>query len=353
MKTTRLITFLALFTSVYGGAHYYVFGRLFTWFGAPLGITYIAIVTAVILLFPVATALEQRYLNWVTRIIYTVSSIWTGVLGILVFCVLIAEIIAVVWGGVFAALFATITTTVLGVYALINGRRFIVQEHTITGEVKKPFRFALITDAHAGAVHGKRYLQLIVDRIKQEQSLDAVCISGDLVDGPGKLPDDLLKPLDEINVPVLYSFGNHEEYVGEQEVARVLKGRKITSLRSQYHDFKEVRVIGVDDSEDKKQVLKETSGLTKIDSYNILLYHRPDGLVDAAKNGVNLMLSGHTHNGQIFPFNLLVRLRFPRKKGWYTHGNTKLYVSTGTGTWGPPMRLGSRSELTFITVLPA
>ena len=82
----------------------------------------------------------------------------------------------------------------------------------------------------------------------------------------------------------------------------------------------------------------------------MLLYHRPRGLESAAEAGVDLMISGHTHNGQIMPFNLAVRKVFDKVKGMYRHGKTRLYVSQGTGTWGPVMRVGTLSEITLFEI---
>ena len=86
--------------------------------------------------------------------------------------------------------------------------------------------------------------------------------------------------------------------------------------------------------------------------FNILLYHRPSGWEDAISHGVDLMLSGHTHNGQIFPFNFLVKQQFARIKGHYQKDNAHLYVNCGTGTWGPLMRLGSLNEISCFDLLP-
>jgi len=89
------------------------------------------------------------------------------------------------------------------------------------------------------------------------------------------------------------------------------------------------------------------------DAFRILLYHRPDGAEDAALWGAHLMLCGHTHNGQIVPFNYVVRRVFPRIQGRYDVDGMQLYVSPGTGTWGPVLRLGSRSEISLITLVSA
>jgi hypothetical protein len=82
------------------------------------------------------------------------------------------------------------------------------------------------------------------------------------------------------------------------------------------------------------------------------MYHRPRGLEAAADAGIDLMLSGHTHNGQIFPFNFVVSSVFDKVKGMYKNGNSRLYVSQGTGTWGPVMRIGTRSEITLFEITP-
>ena len=112
-----------------------------------------------------------------------------------------------------------------------------------------------------------------------------------------------------------------------------------------------MQLIGIDDAEPKSQVSKVLNTLQPDpEGYRVLLYHRPDGADDAARWGVDLMLCGHTHNGQIVPFNFLVRRIFPRIKGLYEIDDMRLYVSPGTGTWGPILRLGSRCEISIITL---
>jgi predicted MPP superfamily phosphohydrolase len=114
-----------------------------------------------------------------------------------------------------------------------------------------------------------------------------------------------------------------------------------------------VQLIGIDDSEHPAQVKRE---LAKLDidpsRFVLLLYHRPYGLSAAAAAGVDLMISGHTHNGQIVPFNFVVGRVFKRLVGLFSEGLTHLYVSPGTGTWGPVMRLGSRGEVTLFEIQP-
>jgi predicted MPP superfamily phosphohydrolase len=85
----------------------------------------------------------------------------------------------------------------------------------------------------------------------------------------------------------------------------------------------------------------------------VLLAHQPKAIFDAARLGVDLQLSGHTHGGQIWPFTYLVKLQQPYLEGLHRHGDTQIYVSSGTGYWGPPMRLGTRAEITRLTLTAA
>ena len=144
-------------------------------------------------------------------------------------------------------------------------------------------------------------------------------------------------------------------YEDLDEILTRLERLGVNVLRSAsvFHDT-EVQVIGIDDMDDAGQVGRELGKLdVDTDRYVILLYHRPRGLEDAAAAGVDLMLSGHTHNGQIFPFNLIVRRVFEHIVGIYRHGSTTLYVSQGTGTWGPVLRFGTRAEITQFFVTPS
>ncbi|MED5227799.1 MAG: metallophosphoesterase, partial [Pseudomonadota bacterium] len=113
-----------------------------------------------------------------------------------------------------------------------------------------------------------------------------------------------------------------------------------------------LQLIGIDDADDVHQVGRELANITlDPQCFKVLLYHRPSGWDSAVKAGIDLTLSGHTHNGQIFPFNWLVKQQFKLITGLHRSGQCQLYVSPGTGTWGPVMRLGSRNEITCIDLV--
>jgi predicted MPP superfamily phosphohydrolase len=114
-----------------------------------------------------------------------------------------------------------------------------------------------------------------------------------------------------------------------------------------------IQFIGIDDHEHPGQVGRVLPFIdVKRDHYSILLYHRPHGLEAAHSHGIDLKLSGHTHAGQIVPFHLAVNRVFEYTRGLYRHGDTCLYVNEGTGTWGPTLRLGTRSEITVFELEP-
>ncbi|MFA6089803.1 MAG: metallophosphoesterase, partial [Candidatus Woesearchaeota archaeon] len=178
---------------------------------------------------------------------------------------------------------------------------------------------------------------------------DVVVITGDFVDGSGKLSIKTFEQLNNIKAPTFMVMGNHEFYEGEQRVIDLLSETKVKVLRNESELIKGINIIGLDYSENKSYVAEHLKNIEFNNSKpTILLNHVPMGYEDAAKSGVKLQLSGHTHNGQIFPFTLLVKARFPKINGLYNIDNLSLYVSPGTGTWGPPMRLGSKNEITVL-----
>ena len=161
-------------------------------------------------------------------------------------------------------------------------------------------------------------------------------------------PKDIAS-LSNLKAPIYFSIGNHERYAGLEWVIPMLEGVGCVLLRTQAMTFGNLQLIGIDDAEDQHQVENELAKIDlKPECFKVLMYHRPLGWEAAIGSGIDLMLCGHTHNGQIFPFNWLVRQQFQKIRGLHTRDNCHLYVSPGTGTWGPAMRLGSRNEITCI-----
>ncbi|MFT5172574.1 MAG: putative MPP superfamily phosphohydrolase [Gammaproteobacteria bacterium] len=316
---------------------------------------------AALLVSPAALFIGSRRLpsplrHWSARLVY----LWLGASWILM-CLslpwelvyLLAPLDARLSGLALLALFTAITS-----FACVNANRLrVVTVRLSSPKITKPIRALQLSDVHVGS-RSPAFLARVV-KASNALAPDVVFITGDLIDGQGVKRTDLA-PLGTIKAPAFFVIGNHERYVDCDEICIKLRNLGLHVLRNQSEQVRvngvDLCVSGIDDADDPAQVgdvLATNEALWEFCSraYSILLYHRPDGLEDAAQAGFDLMLCGHTHNGQLVPFNALVKRRFPRIKGLYRHGSTSLYVSVGTGTWGPPMRLGSVNELTILELV--
>ena len=220
----------------------------------------------------------------------------------------------------------------------------------IRGEVK----IAFVADTHFGATVGIKRAESL-NKILQQIKPDLIVFSGDIFETDSK--DSA--PFAEILARILPGkkfgvFGNHEYYQGLQNARQSFKKAGINLLENESTLFNNINIIGVNDiktarisKQNFENILKEN---VKPNTFNLLLTHTPLHFDTAAQNGINLMLSGHTHRGQIWPFNFLVRLTTPYVYGHFKTGNSDLIVTSGTFFWGPPMRLFTNNEITLITL---
>ena len=217
--------------------------------------------------------------------------------------------------------------------------------------LNQPVRFIQITDVHIGS-RSKGFLDKVITRVNREKP-DFLCITGDFIDATG-VPESDLVALKSVVGPIYFCLGNHEKYEDLDEIIQRLQNLGVEVLRDESAMYREdIQVIGIDDMEDPLQVEKQLKHIELVpEAFKLLLYHRPRGLEAASANQIELTLSGHTHNGQIFPFNLMVGRVFDRIKGMYQLGAARQYVSQGTGTWGPVMRIGTFSEITKFELEP-
>lgn len=220
-----------------------------------------------------------------------------------------------------------------------------------------------ITDVHVGHTIKKDFVKKMVDLINT-QNADMVVITGDLIDKNIEKMTDDIDPLKELKSKygTFFVYGNHEYFHGYEKIGEYLKNLNITVLDDESlivgGNKKSFNLIGIKDKIGERLGL----GVSNIDKAfgdinsslnNIVLVHQPSMIKKLEQYNPNLVISGHTHGGQIFPFSYLVGLEQPYLAGLYRHNkNTQIYVSRGTGFWGPPIRVLAPSEISKIIIKP-
>lgn len=249
------------------------------------------------------------------------------------------------------ALSVMITGALLVILAIVLSYPISVRRLDLCSKkVTRAWRVAQISDVHIGS-RSREFMQRVVSRLNRLEP-DFVVVTGDLVDSSAVGIEDL-QSLGSLSARTFFSLGNHERYADLDKIISMAHRLGMTVLRQASETVGEITFVGIDDADRTDQVLRSLPSIPfDAATYTILLYHRPVGWEDAIERGIDLMLSGHTHNGQIFPFNLLVKQQFPRIRGMHREGGHCLYVSPGTGTWGPLMRLGSMNEISLFTISP-
>ncbi len=224
------------------------------------------------------------------------------------------------------------------------------------------FKIVQLCDLHIGGILGRDFVEQVV-RHTNDLHPDVVAIVGDLVDGSVAKLRPALRPLTELKAAhgLFFVTGNHEYYSGsgaadwmaelERMGFRVLRNERV-AIGSAQASFDLAGVpdhgaVRFPDDGPSENVALAMSGRDPSRAV-VLLAHQPIAIHQAARLGVDLQLSGHTHGGQIWPWGALVRLQQPFIRSLHRVGETQLYVSCGTGYWGPPMRLGAPAEITEI-----
>ena len=221
---------------------------------------------------------------------------------------------------------------------------------TTTKPIEKPLTIVLASDLHIGYHNRKAELSRWVNLINAEKP-DLVLIGGDIIDRS-------LRPVNEgnyaeefrrIEAPIYTVLGNHEYFSNVVEAERFFKEAGIVLLKDSVAHFKGIDIIGRNDRTalrraSVKTLSKGTQGFT------ILLDHQPYHLEEAEQAGIDFQFSGHTHRGQVWPISWITDALYEKSWGFHQRGNTRYYISSGLGIWGPKIRIGTRSEYLVLHV---
>jgi predicted MPP superfamily phosphohydrolase len=227
------------------------------------------------------------------------------------------------------------------------------------------FTIAQISDMHIGPTIKGRHLSAIVDAVN-ELNADLVAITGDLVDGSVAELAAHTASLGRLNSThgSFFVTGNHEYYSGAPAWIAEMRRLGINVLLNEHvvldHGGADVVIAGVTDysagffdPSQRSDPVAAIAGAPGDAGVNVLLAHQPRTAIAAQSAGYQLQLSGHTHGGQFLPWNFFVRFQQPFTAGLHRLGKLWVYVSRGTGYWGPPKRLGAPSEITHLKLVPA
>ena len=230
------------------------------------------------------------------------------------------------------------------------GNKIFSKEINISSnKIKENKSFIFISDVHLGS-NSTKHLLKIIKEIKKYK-FDFILIGGDLVDS-SSVNINSLKHFKKLQCPIYFVTGNHEHYIkNSKSFLSQLENYNINYISNKAIHINDINLICVDDNHSKQQQIEIVNNHLKQDEYNLLLVHKPSIWLDIREN-VDLMLSGHTHNGQIIPFNFFVRIQFKFKYNLYKFRNSFLYVSSGSGPWGPKMRFGTYNEVILFKLSP-
>jgi predicted MPP superfamily phosphohydrolase len=383
-RRARLGTFIAIALSILGVVHGYLWLRLVWDPSLPRSAFWVltAALAGLFLAIP-ATFYVARRDHGVRRLVALTGYIWMGTAFILL--VLLASTDAVRLVGavvsrlvgdapaddghrVAVARFFAAATLLAGGLAAIAALRsalgpVVVREvHVRLERLPKEMHGTTIvqlSDVHVGPTIRRDFVDRIVQRVNA-LGPDLVAITGDLVDGPVSHLNDAIAPIADLKsrYGTYFVTGNHEFYSGSEAWCRKLRELGVRVLRNEHVSVGEGKasfdLAGVEDHDGGRfgapsDVAKAVEGRDTSREL-ILLAHQPRSAFAAERHGVGLQLSGHTHGGQIWPWSYLVYLQQPVVAGLARVGRTLVYVSRGTGYWGPPMRLGAPAEITRITL---
>jgi hypothetical protein len=377
MKKINFVIFFSIALSVYALINYYIFIR--EWEAGGFQSTWRTIYVAAFLLLSISfiagRILERVTLSWFSSTLVLLGSFW---LAAMVYFLLFAFAIDIIRLLNFIvpffpsfltvnpertkeitsfAIIVVVLVIVLGGY--INARTPIIKTLELSisknGRTIKSLNIAVASDIHLGTIVCKSKLERIVQHINSLNP-DLVLLPGDVVDediGPvirNNLGETLRKIRSKYGVFAI--TGNHEYIGGVEPACRYLAEHGITMLRDASVKIGDgLYVVGREDISIRGFTGKTRKPLSELmaevdKSYPVILMdHQPFRLAEAEANGVDLQLSGHTHHGQLWPFNFITKKVYELSWGYKKKGHTHYYVSCGVGTWGPPIRTGNRPEI--------
>lgn len=378
MKFTQMILFFGIVFAVYGLINYYIIRRLLS--VVPEQYKGIALVVSlfVVLSYFVGRVLENYWISYLSDFLVWVGSFWIAIMFYSFLALLLVDLIRLInWAIPFlpevlfknplktkqyVALIISVFVIIMVGGGHITTRMIQIKKYNLhinkNAKHLKSLNIVMASDLHLGTINGSNFAYKVVDRINKLNP-DIILFAGDIIDEDIEpvLKDNVGDALVRLKAKYgVYGItGNHEYIGGVNKAVEYLNNHNIKMIRDGYALIDDsFYVVGRDDrassrfSDYKRKSLEEI--LSDVDKSLpvIMMDHQPFNLEEAQNNGVDLQLSGHTHNGQLWPLNYILKKIYELPWGYKIKGNTHYYVSCGVGGWGPPVRTGSAPEIVQI-----
>ena len=377
MKLYQFIVFLSVVLSVLFLVNLYIYFR--GMHAIPKTTVYQSWYTILLIFFflsyIIARFLDRLYPSFLSDLFTWIGSFWLGAMAYLFLLFLLADVILLInklipfiphlgFSGtpqfrMYVAYVVPVITALLLIIGYINAKTPRLHELNISipkhSENLKSLKMVVVTDVHLGTLIGRRNAERLVNMINKQKP-DIIVFGGNLIDEDiqSVIRHNIGEKLLELRAKYgVYAVSGNHEYIGgiarslpymESHGIKLLHDTAIKIENSFYligrDDRDKVRFTGI-----PRKPLDEIIAPADKTIPLILFDHQPIKLKDAISNNIDLQISGHTHDGQLFPFNLIANAIFDISRGYKKIGNTQFYVSNGYGTWGPPMRIGNRPEM--------
>jgi len=364
---TGLIGLIAVIQSILFLTHLFIYetwtfaaskseSSSFTWLRMTVGVLSVSFLAASLLAF--------RFTNPAVRTVYRIAAVWLGIVSFLFFAAVASWAVFGVtrfaganvnFHEIVEALYAVAVLS--GVGGLLNAgwtriRRITVRLENLP-EAWRGRKAALVSDLHLGHVRNGGFLRRIVSKVMSENP-DAVFLAGDLYDGTAIDAAKAAEPLSNLRAPqgTYFVAGNHEQFGDDSRYLQAVSRAGVRVLHNEKVEADQLQIVGVPynhatHDEHFQKVLRQI-GVDR-NRASILLTHAPDRPHIAEQEGISLQVSGHTHVGQFFPWTWMAKKIYRQfVYGLSRTGKMLIYTSSGAGTWGPPLRLGSSPEIVFL-----
>jgi len=378
MRNIQFIIFFSIVITVYGLLSYYIYNRGLQAFpSGTIGRTWYKIIFLFLASsYIIARFLERLWLSTVSDVFMWIGSFWLAAFFYFLLIVVLIDFVrlinllvpvipSIAKTLVFQKIFfwsAVGSVSALLLFGFINSLYPQIKKLELTIDKKveglKKMDIVFASDIHLGTIIGPRRTNNIVNRINNLKP-DLILLGGDIVDEDlaPVIRNNLGDSLKKLSAPfgVIGITGNHEYIGGADESVKYLTDHGIHMIQDTMITLgNKIQIVGREDRDKRnfagesrkglKQVMKDIDYSLPI----ILLDHQPFELDLKEKLGVDLTLSGHTHHGQMWPLNYITKAIFEVSWGYKKKGNTHVYVSSGVGGWGPPIRIGNRPEIVLI-----